>query len=75
MIDRISAILISRFLLNLQEANARTLGIVSDSSGFFDRVIGSLGGSVTSGVYGDELEFAPTSEIDQEDAVVRTGVP
>ena len=55
---RLSSILISRFLLNLQGVDQKSTGMVSSigsqvESAVFQRVIGSLGGDVEFGGDGD----------------------
>ena len=52
--DRLTSILISRFLLNLQAAEQKSAGMVSSTSSqvesaIFQRVIGSLGNNVRFG--------------------------
>ena len=57
---RLTSILISRFLLNLQAANQKSTGMISSTgssvaSGVFDRVVGSLGGHIEFGGNADEI--------------------
>ena len=58
--DRLTSILVSRFLLNLQAAEQKSSGMISSTSSqvesaIFQRVIGSLGG---------EIEFGADVDVD-----------
>ena len=66
--NRLTSILISRFLLNLQAADQKSTGMVSSTgsqveSAIFERVIGSLG---------SEIEFGADVDVDgiEEDGVI-----
>ena len=67
-----TALLISRFLLHLQEANLRAVGMASsqawsshsEGSVIFERVVGSLGASITPGEFlfpGGDLTYSDHS--------------
>ena len=62
--DRLTSILVSRFLLNLQAAEQKSTGMVSLTgfqveSAIFQRVIGSLGSHIE---FGADVNIAVTGE-------------
>ena len=66
----LSAILVSRFMLHLQSANARSTGLtssqdltaVNDTSLLFDRFVGSLGAAISPDNY-----FGTKGDHDRDD--------
>ena len=81
-VPRLTALLLSRFLLNLQSASLRAIGSISpsqvssvglDHSLVFERVVGSLGASIALEDYQDEVDLGPEDDNDDREATRQSG--